>query len=74
MRRELDVEHQIVLVTHRVAAASKGAVAVEQIEAEVRRCFDEWADASVRDFLPIFAERHVRELIAKTAPQALTGS
>jgi len=59
--REVDVEHQIAGVVRRVAPVFGPSIPVDEIEAEVRRCFAEWDDAPVRDFVPIFAERRVRE-------------
>jgi hypothetical protein len=62
---EVDVEHQIEGVVRRVAPVFDGSVAVADIEAEVRRCFAAWADAPVRDFVPVLAERQVRDRIRR---------
>jgi len=42
-----------------------GSVAASEIESEVRRFFAAWADAPVQDFVPILAERHVRDRIRR---------
>lgn len=57
--REVDVEDQIAGVVRRLVAGS-AAVDPSEIETEVRRCFADWADAPVREFVPIFVERMVR--------------
>lgn len=40
------------------------------VESEVRERFSEWHDARVRDFVPIFVERAVRERIEAAVPAA----
>lgn len=64
--REVDVEDQIAGVVRRLVAAS-AAVDPSDIEVEVRRCFADWADAPVREFVPIFAERIVRQRLGLKA-------
>ena len=51
-------QDQIAGVIRRLAASG---LPVAEVEPEVRARFDEWRDARVRDFVPIFVERAVRD-------------
>jgi hypothetical protein len=52
-------EDQIDSVVRRLTATLDVPPAI--VEAEVRAAFEEWGDARVRDFVPIFVERELRE-------------
>ncbi len=57
---EVSEHEQIEGVVRRLTATGLPAA---EVEAEVRERFEEWHDATVRDFVPIFVERAVRERI-----------
>ena len=72
---EVSEQEQIAGVVRRLTASG---LPVAAIESEVRERFSDWHDARVRDFVPIFVERAVRELIesgtlAERAPAGSTG-
>jgi hypothetical protein len=66
--REVDVEDQIAGVVRRLGAEGCDP---GEVEAEVRRSFGEWEDAPVREFVPIFAERRVRQRLGLKATPAV---
>jgi hypothetical protein len=57
-------EDQIAAVVRRITQSLGGTVANDLVEGQVRACFRRWADAPVRDFVPIFAERCALEELA----------
>ena len=46
---------------------STAGVPADVVESEVRERFGDWRDARVRDFVPIFVERAVRERLETDA-------
>jgi hypothetical protein len=50
--RAVDTEDQIAGVVKRVTASIDPAIPWDVVDAEVRRCFAQWTDAPVRDFIP----------------------
>ena len=50
-------EDQIAAVVRRISRSLGNSVTTDLVEGQVRACFRRWADAPVRDFVPIFAER-----------------
>jgi hypothetical protein len=55
----VDVEDQIQGVVRRLGRTLAPAVPADVVEVEVRRSFADWADAPVRDFVPVLVERQV---------------
>jgi hypothetical protein len=64
---EMSLDDQVAAVLKRLGRVVDLPVA--RLEAEVRACFADWDDARVRDFVPIFVERTVRERLALTSSQ-----
>lgn len=60
------LESQIDTVVKRLAMALKAPPSV--LEPEVRAAFAEWGDARVRDFVPIFVERALRDRLRAVTP------
>ena len=60
------LEAQIDTVVKRLALALQAPPAV--LEPEVRAAFAEWGDARVRDFVPIFVERSLRDRLRTSTP------
>lgn len=58
-----DEDARIAAVTRRLKT-EVADVPAEVIEAHVRASFDQWGDARIRDFVPIFAERAARSALA----------
>jgi hypothetical protein len=52
------LEDQVAAVVRRLASSIDLPAAI--IEDEVRLAFDEWGEARVRDFVPIFVERELK--------------
>ena len=50
-------EDQIAAVVRRISRSLGSSVKTDLVEGQVRACFRRWADAPLRDFIPIFAER-----------------
>jgi len=50
-------QDQIAAVVRRITRLLGGSLEMDLVEGEVRAAFRSWEDASVRDFVPIFAER-----------------
>jgi len=50
-------EDQIAAVVRRISRSLGNSVTTDLVEGQVRACFRRWADAPLRDFIPIFAER-----------------
>ena len=59
---ETALEDQVATVVRRLASSLD--VPAADIEEEVRRAFEEWGEARVRDFIPIFVERSIRARLA----------
>lgn len=57
--RDTSLDDEIATVIKRLAKVVD--LPLLQLEAEVRSCFASWDDAKVREFVPIFVERAVRE-------------
>jgi hypothetical protein len=55
---QTSLDDQIAMVVRRLAPSLDLPTAA--IEHEVRLAFDEWDEARVRDFVPIFVEREIR--------------
>ena len=53
------LDDQIAMVVRQLTPAINLPAAA--IELEVRRAFAQWREATVRDYVPIFVERRVRE-------------
>jgi hypothetical protein len=54
-------ERHVRQVVARVRSALSHDVSDDEIEDCVRRTFDAWTDATVRDFIPLLTERRVLE-------------
>ena len=65
---EVSEQEQIDGVVRRLASIADLPPGV--VESEVRERFEEWQDARVRDFVPIFVERAIRERLEAGAPTA----
>jgi hypothetical protein len=63
-------QDQIEGVMRRLRRLSDGTIPDSALEAEVRGRFASWADASVRDFLPVLVERSVSESLGLRAWRA----
>jgi len=57
----VDEEARIAGVVGRLTASLGDDVDRQEVEAEVRRCFANWQDARVREFLPVLAEKAARD-------------
>lgn len=62
---EIDPERRIESVVRRVHSALEGGVDKRAVEAEVRGAFAAWGEVKVRDFLPIFVEREVVQVLRR---------
>ena len=54
-------ERHVRQVVARVRSVLSAEVSDDEIEDCVRRTFDAWTDATVRDFIPLLTERRVLE-------------
>jgi hypothetical protein len=59
---QTSIDDQVAMVVRRLAPSVDLPVAT--IEQEVRLAFDQWDEARVRDFVPIFVERDLRGRLA----------
>jgi hypothetical protein len=66
-RHEVDVEDQITGVVRRLSKAFAASIAPDVVNVEVRRAFADWAEAPVRDFVPVLVERQVRATLGAGA-------
>jgi hypothetical protein len=69
-REQVAIEHVIGALSERYAEE----VPPEQVEAAVRESQETYADAPIRDFVPILVERDVRETLDDEVPAAEPGA
>jgi hypothetical protein len=64
---DMSLDDQVAAVVKRVGRIVD--VPAARLEHEVRSCFADWDDARVRDFVPIFVERTVRQRLGVTSQE-----